>query len=243
MKTPYILVLALSLSVLGTACSKNKKPSSQSVGASVSVANDGIVEDAKTLVVDGLVVNKDFVASADDKVVEINSTIAGPLGIVRLEGDEAQKLYEALAVEESMLPENETTEAAIARIGKDIECYSQTNKQTKKTKYDCNYYFDYKTGESKQRNATVRIVRDTESSAEDFHGKTLVLFRIDGSGYINITDAGAKMIYDGLTEQEKILSNGTKIKFGENINCKNIAENYSCHLYLDYRIGEVKSTR
>src|SRR4051812_18257286 len=93
------LVLTLICIASLAACSKNH---SDGGGSSTQAQGARAAE---------LVINEDFVASKDDKAVRVNSVLAGSLGIVRLDGKDAQTLFNALAVDETSYPESEKNEA------------------------------------------------------------------------------------------------------------------------------------
>jgi hypothetical protein len=228
------LVLSLLCIASLAACSKNR--SDGGGGGSTTQAQGGTVSDE-------LVINDDFVASKDDKAVRVNSVIAGSLGIVRLDGKDAETLYNALAVNETSYPESEKNEASIARIGKNIECYQDTEKSSGKISHSCVYYFDYKTGEAKVRSADARIERDAsiDLSLTNDEGGGLLMNVPSHQGLpaasIQLSGENAKIIYEGL-ERDGNDADGRVFKDGKNLYCYTDGEDYGCLIDINYRSGE-----
>ncbi len=169
----------------------------------------------------------DFQTSADDHIAIVNSINAGPLGIVRVDGEDAKNLFNSLAVQETEYPASDETQSNTARIGKNIECYQTVSRDSGEEKYDCNFYYDYKTGEAKTLNSDMEIARDISDEDHNYHGQDIVI--MSPSGKIYITGENAKLVYDSLAVEpfKEDADADYEVKLGKSIFC-NHSEKYSC---------------
>lgn len=148
------------------------------------------------------------------------------LGIIRLSGDDARRLYEALGVKERTLRGTAADRVSTNRIGRNLECYAEKDLAAKTETYSCNLFFDPATGEAKVRNENARQQARPKPDFAHYAG-----FNANIRADLNLA------FIEVINEEAKVIADALKVKPGRDIRCHANSRVQTCLVEIDLADG------
>jgi hypothetical protein len=196
---------------------------------------------------------------------EIDRTYSGDLltlsyknkadwGRIRLEGPDAQKLYESLRVQETFVDGNKDWDTAKVKTGASVQCFRQAPKLTPRNfGFSCVFFIDYKQGISLAMTKQVMPNDRVRELRTDYKGGNLFLNSQSKAklSELKLKGTDAKALYSVLTAEATVVETKRtdlemKGKTGMNFVCyeatvkaSGAKVGHACSVYFNFENGKV----
>jgi hypothetical protein len=169
------------------------------------------------------------------------------LGEIKIQGADANTLFEALQVKETREKPTRFGVAPVSRQGQFLKCLEESTMALLSTaKHECSIFFDYRSGSLIQQTANVAVRKSAQDLVQNYTSSHLKLVPLKRSGYAAYTLTGedARAIFSSLNPQKNPnkRSSGSMECYKTN-DSEALGSAYTCTVYFDYRTGGLNSAR